>query len=121
MKPKYHLFKNAKYALEGISILLKNEMSFKIEFGIIIPTIICSFFLPVSLVEHLLLVSVLLVVFIAESFNTAIEACVNLSVDSWHKQAKIAKDCASAGVFFSVILAIFVWGWILFDNYNKIF
>lgn len=99
MKPKYHLFKNAKYALEGILILLKNEMSFKIEFGIIIPAIICSFFLPVSLVEHLLLVSVLLVVFIAESFNTAIEACVDLSVDSWHKQAKIAKDCASAGVF----------------------
>ena len=60
-------------------------------------------------------------IFIAESFNTAIEVCVDLSVDSWHKQAKIAKDCASAGVFFSVILAIFVWGGILFDNYNKLF
>lgn len=95
MKPKYHLFKNAKYAFEGILILLKNEMSFKIEFGIIIPAIICSF----SLVEHLLLVSVLLMIFIAESFNTAIEACVDLSVDSWHKQAKIAKDCFCWSVF----------------------
>ena len=68
MKPKYHSFKNAKYAIEGILILLKNEMSFKREFEIIIPAIICSFFLPVSLVEHLLLVSVLFVIFIAESF-----------------------------------------------------
>ena len=28
MKPKYHLFKNVKYALEGISILLKNSFPY---------------------------------------------------------------------------------------------
>ncbi|MBZ7964968.1 diacylglycerol kinase [Campylobacter sp. 2457A] len=109
MKPKYHIFNNAKYALEGIVALFKNEMAFRIEICIIIPAILISFFLKVSLIEHLILIAVLILILIAESFNSAIEACVDLITDKWHQKAKIAKDCASAGVFFSVILALFAW------------
>ncbi|EJY2764850.1 diacylglycerol kinase, partial [Campylobacter coli] len=31
--------------------------------------------------------------------------------------AKIAKDCASTAVFFSVLLALFVWSFILYSIY----
>ncbi|MBZ7939327.1 diacylglycerol kinase [Campylobacter sp. W0018] len=115
MKPKYHILNNAKYALEGIMALFKNEMAFRIEICIIIPAILVSFFLKVSLIEHLILIAVLILILIAESFNSAIEACVDLITDKWHQKAKIAKDCASAGVFFSVILALFAWIFILVD------
>ena len=113
MKPKYHFFNNAKYALEGILALFKNEMAFRIEFCIIIPAIILSFFLKVSFLEHLFLVSVLILILIIEALNSAIEACVDLITPTWHEKAKIAKDCASAAVFFSICLALFTWGFIL--------
>ncbi|MBZ7934867.1 diacylglycerol kinase [Campylobacter sp. W0065] len=113
MKPKYHIFNNAKYALEGVIALFKNEMAFRIEICIIIPAIFISFFLKISLIEHLILIAVLILVLIAESFNSAIEACVDLITDKWHQKAKIAKDCASAGVFFSVVLAVFSWIFII--------
>ncbi|HFP7710858.1 TPA: diacylglycerol kinase [Campylobacter jejuni] len=117
MKPKYHFLNNARYALEGIFTLFKNEMAFRIELCIIIPAIVFSFFLKVSFLEHLLLVSVLMLILIIEALNSAIEACVDLVTNEWHEKARIAKDCASAAVFFSVLLALFVWGFILYNIY----
>ncbi len=117
MKPKYHFLNNARYALEGLFALFKNEMAFKIELCVIIPAIVFSFFLKVSFLEHLLLISVLILILIVEALNSAIEACVDLITNEWHEKAKIAKDCASAAVFFSVLLALFVWGFILYNIY----
>ncbi|EAK6249342.1 diacylglycerol kinase [Campylobacter jejuni] len=117
MKPKYHFLNNARYALEGIFTLFKNEMAFRIELCIIIPAIVFSFFLKVSFLEHLLLVSVLMLILIIEALNSAIEACVDLITNEWHEKAKIAKDCASTAVFFSVLLALFVWSFILYSIY----
>lgn len=113
MKPKYHFLKNALFALEGVVAMLKNEMSFRLELCVIIPAFVLSFFLPVNVFEHLFLIVVLLLILIAEAFNSAIEACVDLVSDEWSKKAKIAKDCASAGVFFSIILAVITWSFVL--------
>ncbi|EKT0454721.1 diacylglycerol kinase [Campylobacter jejuni] len=117
MKPKYHFLNNARYALEGLFVLFKNEMAFRIELCIIIPAIVFSFFLKVSFLEHLLLISVLILILIVEALNSAIEACVDLITNEWHEKAKIAKDCASAAVFFSALLALFAWGFILYNIY----
>ncbi|MBK1971817.1 diacylglycerol kinase [Campylobacter sp. TTU-622] len=113
MKPKYSLLNNTKYAIEGILSLIKNETSFCIELSIIIPAIIISFFLPISLLEHLFLIFVLILILIVEALNSAIESCVDLITNEWNEKAKIAKDCGSSAVFFSVILALFTWGMIL--------
>ena len=113
MKPKYSLFKNAKYAMDGIIAMIKSEKSFRIEIAIIIPAIIISIFLPLSLLEHLLLIVVALLILIVEALNSAIESCVDLVTDKWHEKAKIAKDCASAAVLLSVIMACCVWGFVI--------
>lgn len=115
MKPKYHFFNNAKFALQGLYAMLQSEVAFKIELCIIIPAIILSFFLPVNLTQHLLLIAVLILILIAEAFNSALESCVDLITNEWHFLAKKAKDCASAGVFLCVCLAVFVWGAILLN------
>ncbi|WP_299549851.1 diacylglycerol kinase [uncultured Helicobacter sp.] len=117
MKPKYHFFKNTQYALEGIKTLLKYEISFRIELFVMIPCVIFSFFLPISAIEQILLISVLFLILIIEALNSSIEACVDLITDKWHKQAKIAKDCASAAVFFSIVLALIVWFIVLFQAF----
>lgn len=113
MKPKYNLFKNATYALEGVLALL-HESAFKIELCIVLPLTFLSFFINATKVEHILLVGVLLIILLAEAFNTAVEACVDLCTTKWHAKAKLAKDCASAGVFFSLLLGGFTWMMILF-------
>lgn len=110
MKPAYSFFANTKFALEGVCALLKNEKSFRIELLIILPALILDCFLPLSLLEHLFLAFVLFMILIAEAINSAIEANVDLITDSFHPKAKIAKDCASAAVFFSVIFAALSWG-----------
>ncbi|WP_291946966.1 diacylglycerol kinase [Campylobacter sp.] len=113
MKPNYSLFKNTSYALSGIKFLFKDEMAFKIETLIIIPLIIISLFLPINFIEHFVLIFVLVLILIIEALNSAIEACVDLCTNDFHLLAKKAKDCASAGVFFSVLFAISTWCFIL--------
>ncbi|ARJ57180.1 diacylglycerol kinase [Campylobacter cuniculorum] len=119
MKPKYHLFKNTKYALDGMKALIKNEKAFRLELMIIIPALILSFFLKISLTQHLFLICVSILVLIVEALNSALEACVDLTCEKWHEKAKIAKDCASAAVFLSICLAVVVWIYILGNLWIK--
>lgn len=95
--------------------MLKNEVAFRIELAFVVPALILSVFLPVSFEQHLLLAGVLFIIIIAECVNSAIEACVDLVTENFHEKAKIAKDCASAGVFFSVVLAVSVWAFALLN------
>lgn len=53
--------------------------------------------------------AVLFIILIVECINTAIESCIDLITNEFHKKAKIAKDCGSSAVFFSICLAVFTW------------
>lgn len=114
MKPKYNFFKNASFAVCGVIAMLKNEVAFRLELIFIVPALIISLFLPVDIATHLVLAGVLAIIIIAECVNSAVEACVDLVTNEWHEKAKIAKDCASAAVFFSIVLAVFSWAFVLF-------
>ena len=114
MKPKYKFFANWGYAMAGVLAMLKNEVAFRIELAIILPALVISLFLPVSVETHLILVGVLFLIIIAECLNSAVEACVDLITSEFHEKAKIAKDCASAGVFFSAVLALATWAFVLY-------
>ena len=118
MKPKYHLLNNTKYALNGIKSMLIRESSFKLEIACIMPLLIFSFFLDVSSITHLILVFSLLFILVVESLNSAIEACVDLITDDFHNLAKIAKDCASSAVFFSIANAVIIWTYVLYDVFK---
>ena len=118
MKPKYKFFANWGYAMAGVLAMLKNEVAFRIELAIILPALVISLFLPVSVETHLILVGVLFLIIIAECLNSAVEACVDLITSEFHEKAKIAKDCASAGVFFSVVLALATWAFVLYKLYE---
>lgn len=119
MKPKYTLFSNAKYALQGLVALLKFETSFKIELCVIIPALVLNCFLPITLAEHLFLAGVLVLILIVEALNSAIEACVDLITNEWHEKAKMAKDYGSVAVLFSVLFALMSWVFILFKVFYE--
>lgn len=114
-KPKYNFFKNSLYAINGLKEISQNEKSFKIELVLAFFFACLSLFLKVSLIEHILLLSVILFVLFAEVVNSAIERVVDLVTKEEHELAKNAKDAGSAAVFLSILIAGLTWALILLN------
>jgi diacylglycerol kinase (ATP) len=109
-KPKYHLFKNAKYAFEGLIHVWKTESSFKLEIlsgVIIIPAIILVDF---ELWQKMILLCTAFLVLIVELLNSAVENVVDLVTNDYAPLAKTAKDIGATAVLFSITLHIICWG-----------
>jgi len=108
-KPKYSLFKNTTYALQGLKDLITTESSFKLEmivFFIALPIII---YVDKSMIEKLFLFGSLVLVLITEAMNGAVERVVDLVTRDYHELAGKAKDAGSAAVFLSISLGVIVW------------
>ncbi len=112
-KPKYSLFKNGIYALEGLIHVVKTESSFRLELFFSFFSILFIILLPVDLAYKLILFVTLFIVFIAELLNSAIENVVDLVTKEIHPLAKSAKDIGATAVLFSLILHILCWIFIL--------
>ena len=108
-KPKYNLFKNTKYALDGLIHAFKTENSFKVELFCAIFIIMGIFFIDVSLVYKLILFVTGILVLIVELINSAIENVVDLVTKEHKPLAKAAKDIASTAVMFTIILHGISW------------
>lgn len=113
-KPKYNIFKNTKYALDGLITAIKTESSFKLELFCAIFIIIGIIFVDTSLTNKLILLVSGILVLITELINSAIENVVDLCTKEIHPLAKNAKDIGSTAVMFSIILHIVCWGLIVF-------
>lgn len=115
MKPKYNFFKNTNYALSGLFCMLKSESSFRIELVLGFLFIILAIFLNTALVYKILLIFPILLIWIVECVNSAIERCVDLFTKDYHILAKEAKDIGSSAVFVSIFICISIWIIILAD------
>ncbi len=119
-KTKYSLFKNSRYALEGVFAALKQERAFQIEVFLAILMSIALWQFPIKIHYKFILQASLFIPFIAEMFNTAIENTVDLACKEIHPLAKYAKDTASAGVFFSLVLTGLIWVFTLLIAFNLV-
>ena len=108
-KPKYTLFKNASYALDGLRHAIKTETSFKLELFIALIVLPTIYFMPFELSHKLILLVTYFLIMIAELLNSAVENVVDLVTQEIHPLAKAAKDIGSAAVLFTVILHIVCW------------
>lgn len=108
-KPKYHLFKNTKYALDGLVHALKTESSFRLELFFAFFIIGMIIYIDTSITNKLILFITGILVLIVELINSAIENVVDLVTKDIKPLAKSAKDIGSAAVMFSIILHICCW------------
>ncbi|RXI43337.1 diacylglycerol kinase [Malaciobacter mytili] len=108
-KPKYHLFKNTKYALSGLKHVLKTESSFRLELFCAIFIIAGIIVIDTSLTNKLILLVSGILVLIIELVNSAIENVVDLVTKEYAPLAKTAKDIGSTAVMFSIILHVVCW------------
>ena len=108
-KPKYTLFKNASYAIDGFVHAFKNETSFKLELIVALIIFPAIYLLPFALMYKLVLVITYFMIMIAELLNSAVENVVDLVTTDIHPLAKSAKDIGATAVLFTVILHIICW------------
>ena len=109
-QPRYALFKNARYAMEGLMEVFATETSFKIETIIALVVWTGLIFVEIPLLAKAALGLSILFVMIAEIANSAIERVVDLVTQEHHPLAKQAKDAGAAMVLLSVVFALVVWG-----------
>jgi diacylglycerol kinase (ATP) len=102
------------YSIEGFRSAWKNEHAFRQELMLVIPGIIVALLLPVSGIQRLMLITVLVWIIIIELINSAIEAVVDRVSLERNPLSKNAKDFGSAAVLLTCILAVATWAVILY-------
>jgi len=116
-KPRYTLFKNTRYALNGLIEVTKNEKSFRLQILLFVVGMIVAWSLPVDFLHHSILATSLFVPLIAEVINSSIERTVDLVTYEHHELAKRAKDAGAALVFLSLAMLAFIWGLTLYSAF----
>ena len=112
-KPKYHIFKNTQYALEGFIHAFKTESSFKLELLLAIPIFFGIYYIDAELSSKLILMVTASLILIVELLNSAVENVVDLVTTNIHPLAKSAKDIGATAVMFSIMLHLSCWAIVL--------
>jgi len=108
-KPKYSLFKNTTYALEGLVDITKNESSFKLQLLLFLVMGVVAWMLPINFGYASILFLSLFIPIMAEVTNSSIERVVDLVTSDYHILAKQAKDAGATLVFLSLVLTALIW------------
>ena len=119
-KPKYTLFKNTTYALNGFMEITKHETSFKLQLLLFVLLQGVIWFLPIDLAYQVILMISLFIPLMAEITNSAIERVVDLVTDDYHIMAKYAKDAGATLVFCSLIVLTLIWTFTLLFAFHII-
>ncbi len=98
-----------QYSMQGLSHAVRFEAAFRQELLIAIPAIIGLWFLPVSMVEKIVLLGTVVLMLIVELLNSAIEATVDRVSTERHPLSGRAKDLGSAAVLLAVLLMVAAW------------
>ncbi|KOS01265.1 MULTISPECIES: diacylglycerol kinase family protein [Paenibacillus] len=102
-----------RYAAEGVMYALRTQVNMRIHVAVALLVIVAGLTLHISRLDWLFVCVAIAIVIVAELFNTAVEATVDLISPDIHPLAKAAKDTAAGAVLlaavFAVIIGIFVF------------
>ena len=97
-----------KVAMSGVIYTFRTQRHMRIHFFVTIFIIIGALLLNLRTREILVLLFMINFVLVAEMFNSAIEATVDLVSPNYHPLAKFAKDIAAGAVLVTTIMAVTV-------------
>ena len=97
------------YSFSGFKQTFKSEAAFRQDIAFCLVMLIISFFLPVTLVQWLMMISSLFLILFMELINTAIETIIDRISEDYHELSKKAKDIGSLLVLMSFILTFIIW------------
>ncbi|MEY3720736.1 MAG: hypothetical protein RL618_1255 [Pseudomonadota bacterium] len=97
------------YSIDGLRTAWRYEHAFRQELVIAVPGVIVALLMPVTALERVILIGVLLLVLIVELLNSAIEAAVDRVSLERNPLSKNAKDLGSAAVMLAMLMAVVAW------------
>ena len=105
-------------AFEGLYHVFNTQKSMRIQSVIVALVLLAGWGFGVSHVELVVLLLTVVMVLVAEVFNTAVECVIDLKVSHFDPRAKIVKDVAAAGVLLCSITSLLVGIMIFANNEN---
>jgi len=114
----YKAFKNSWYGFQSAWCY---QWAFRVELGILLLAVPCAFYLGKNATEHALLISSVILLPMAELFNSAVETIIDRIGLEYHELSGRAKDLASAAMVVAGINILVTWGLILYERINALF
>jgi diacylglycerol kinase (ATP) len=105
MKPQSWT-ESANLAIDGIIYAVKTQRHMRYHLLVALAVLVLSLALNISRLQFILLCVAIVLVLITELMNTAIEVTVDMIADTYHPQAKIAKDIGAGAVLIASIGAV---------------
>ena len=93
------------FAGAGLAFLVRTQPNFRVHLAAAASVVGTALGVGATAVEIAVLVLAIGLVMVAEAFNTAVEAVVDLASPAIHPLARIAKDVAAAGVLIAAAVA----------------
>lgn len=103
------VFNAARYSWAGLRAAVRHEAAFRQELALGVPMIVAALFLAPGRWAALAMIGSVLLVWIVELLNSAIEALADAQSTEHHPLLGRAKDLGSAAVMLSLMLAVATW------------
>lgn len=97
-----------RVAMSGVVYTFKTQRHMRIHLYVVLIVLLVGMLANLPLRDMMVLLFTVSLVIIAEMFNSAIEATVDLIQPSYHPLAKFAKDIAAGAVLITSILAVVI-------------
>jgi diacylglycerol kinase (ATP) len=104
----YSRVRSFHYAFEGWWHVLRTQHNAWIHAVISVAVFLVALWLRLPLQEWAVLILAIMVVWIAEFMNTALEVLVDMASPDYHPLAKVAKDVAAAAVLVGALGAVLI-------------
>lgn len=102
-----------RYSIDGLRAAWREEAAFRQELTTCAVLVPVALWLPVSRMETLALLGVLLALLVVELLNSALEAVVDRIGLERHDLSKRAKDLGSAAVMLTLLAVCATWATVL--------
>ena len=96
-------YAKANLAIEGILYTARTQKHMRWHFVTAAVVTLLGLFLGLDRISFIALTLAVVTVLVAEVFNTAVEAAVDLTCGVYHPMAKVAKDTAAGAVFIAAV------------------
>jgi diacylglycerol kinase (ATP) len=115
-KGQQGVVRSFEHAYRGMIFAVRTQRNMRFHVVVAVAVLVASLLLDVSRLELAVLVLTILLVFVTELVNTAMEFVVDLATKEYHPLAKLAKDISAGAVLVSSVGAVLVGYLLLADN-----
>jgi diacylglycerol kinase (ATP) len=105
-----------EHAYRGMIYAIRTQRNMRFHVIVAVLVLVASLLVGVSRIELAFLILTILLVFVTELFNTAMEFVVDLATREYHPLAKLAKDVSAGAVLVSSVGAVLVGYLVLADD-----